>query len=81
MPFACLSLFLSLHNHSYWENKQGRGVLAQTSPPPHRPESLVRVMSSFKDNPNVLLPYRPPSHLGVMHGRWSGGVVRLPAEY
>lgn len=81
--FAIVSIFYvlySIHAGTVWEKKQGRGVLATTTPPPHRPESL-RVMSSFKENPGVLMPYRTPSHLAPMQGRWSGGVVRLPAEY
>lgn len=63
-----------------WENKQGRGVLATTVPQAHHPEQL-RVASSFRDNPSVIMPYRAPSHLAPMQGRWSGGVTRLPAEF
>lgn len=81
--FGIVSIFYvlySIHAGTFWEKKQGRGVLATSVPPPHRPESL-RVASSFMENPSVLMPYRQPSHLAPMQGRWSGGVVRLPAEY
>jgi hypothetical protein len=70
----------SIHAGTFWEKKQGRGVLATSVPKPHRPDSL-RVMSSMREHPTVLMPYRQPSHLMPMQGRWSGGVVRLPAEY
>jgi APA family basic amino acid/polyamine antiporter len=81
--FGLVSLFYvfySIHAGTFWEKKQGRGVLATTVPAPHRPESL-RVASSFRENPSYLMPYSTPSHTAAMHGRWSGGVVRLPAEF
>lgn len=81
--FGVVSIFYvlySIHAGTAWENKQGRGVLATTVPQAHRPESL-RVGSSFRENPSVIMPYRAPSHLSPMQGRWSGGVTRLPAEF
>jgi hypothetical protein len=87
--FAIVIVFYimySIHAGTVFEQKQGRGVLTTHTPgtggtaAPQSPDSL-RVLSSFKENPNILMPYREPSHFQPMQGRWSGGVVRLPAEF
>jgi uncharacterized membrane protein len=85
--FAVVIVFYvlySIHAGTAFERKHNRGVLATTtagtmSSP--RPDSM-RVISSFQDHPNIIMPYRSPSsHMEQMQGRWSGGVTRLPSEF
>lgn len=68
----------SIHAATFFEKQQGRGVLSSSAAPP---TAGTRVLSAFKEDGSVLMPYRAPSHLKPMQGRWSGGVVRLPVEY
>lgn len=70
-------IFYSIHAGSAFEKQQNRAPL----PTSKDVSSASRVASAIRDNPSVLFPYREPSHIQPMQGRWSGGVVRLPAEY
>ncbi|KAF8072860.1 CAT1 [Scenedesmus sp. PABB004] len=71
----------SVHAATAFEAAQGRGVLAGKAPGLTPGPGGLRSPSAFRSSPSSLMAYAPPSHTAAMHGRWSGGVVRLPTEF